>query len=382
MLGKKEYVEKNYKAKIRHIFMGFSNKSKSFICSVEDLTKYFGTISEKSSLREIIKIHPMRIPKYYLDLIKKSKGLALKKMFIPSIKELNLSGEYDTSGEKQNTKRQGLQHKYAQTALLLATNTCFGYCRFCFRKRLVGLSKEEILKKLNEAIKYIKNNKEINNVLISGGDPLTLSTDILQSLLEQLSTISHLDFIRIGTRAPVTFPERILEDKKLLKILKRYSQKKQIYVVTHFNHPEEITQESRAAIQELQNANLIISNQTVLLKGINDNPDILSTLMKKLTKIGVIPYYVFQCRPVKSVKSQFQVPLYEGYKIIEEAKKKLDGHSKRFRYIMSHETGKIEILGVDKNYFYFKYHQAKDTKNLGRFFKKKLNKKASWLDDL
>ena len=360
--------------------MGFSNKSKNFICSVEDLTKYLGPINEESSLKEITKIHPMRIPKYYLDLIKKSKNSSLKKMFIPSVDELNLSGEYDPSEEKQNTKSIGLQHKYSQTVLLLVTNSCFGYCRFCFRKRLVGLSKEEILKKFNEAIQYIKNHNEVNNVLISGGDPLTLSTNILQILLEKLSTISHLNFIRIGTRAPATFPERILKDKKLLEILKKCTRKKRIYIVTHFNHPEEITSESKRAIQKLQNANLIISNQAVLLKGVNDNPNTLSELMNELTKIGIISYYIFQCRPVKRVKSQFQVPLYEGYKIVEETKKKLDGHSKRFRYVMSHKNGKIEILGMDKDYFYFKYHQAKDKKNLGRFFKKKINKKASWLD--
>jgi KamA family protein len=360
--------------------MKFSNKFKNFICSVKDLSKYLGPINEESSLKKIIKIHPMRIPKYYMDLIKKSKNSCLKKMFVPSVEELDLSGEYDPSEEKQNTKSIGLQHKYSQTVLLLVTNTCFGYCRFCFRKRLVGLSQEEILKQFKEAIKYIKNHKEIDNVLISGGDPLTLPTNILQTLLEKLSAISHLNFIRIGTRAPATFPERILKDKKLLEFLKKCTQKKRIYFVTHFNHPEEITKESKAAIQKLQDANLIVSNQTVLLKGVNNNPDTLSTLMNELTKIGVLPYYIFQCRPVKSVKSQFQIPLYEGYKIIEETNKKLNGHSKRFRYVMSHKTGKIEIVGMDKNYFYFKYHQAKDAKNLGRFFKKKINKKASWLD--
>lgn len=116
------------------------------------------------------------------------------------------------------------------------------------------------------------------------------------------------------------------------------------------------------------------------MKGVNDNADILAELLNKLVGIGVNPYYVFQCRPVKRVKDHFAVPLYKGYEIIEKAKQKLDGHSKRFKYIMSHRTGKIEIIGILKNEIYFKYHQAKNPKNFGKFFKRKLDKKAVWLD--
>ncbi|MFO8053512.1 MAG: KamA family radical SAM protein, partial [Candidatus Omnitrophota bacterium] len=133
------------------------------------------------------------------------------------------------------------------------------------------------------------------------------------------------------------------------------------------------------AIASLMGANVIINNQTVLLKGVNDNPRILADLQKKLISIGVNPYYIFQCRPVKRIKENFQVPLQKGYKIVEDAKKMLDGHSKRFKYVMSHQTGKIEITGVLGDYIYFKYHQAKSFKNIGKFFKKKLNKTAGWL---
>ena len=118
------------------------------------------------------------------------------------------------------------------------------------------------------------------------------------------------------------------------------------------------------------------------LKGVNDNPETLAELQNKLVGIGVNPYYVFQCRPVKRVKNNFQVPLYRGYEIIENAKKMLNGHSKRFKYIMSHQTGKIEIVGIIGDYIYLKYHQAKAPRNIGKFFKKKINKTAGWLDDL
>jgi len=125
-----------------------------------------------------------------------------------------------------------------------------------------------------------------------------------------------------------------------------------------------------------------VNNQTVLLKGVNDDPKILAELQNKLVSIGVNPYYVFQCRPVKRIKKNFQIPLYKGYEIVEDAKKRLNGHSKRFKYIMSHRTGKIEIVGIMGDYIYFKYHQAKVPKNMGKLFRKKINKTAGWLDDL
>lgn len=276
-----------------------------------------------------------------------------------------------------------MQHKYNQTALILVTNRCAGYCRFCFRKRLVGLSNKEIIEKFDDAVNYVKKHKGIDNVLISGGDPFVLSTRIIEGFLKKLSGIKHLRFIRFGTRIPVVFPERILSDNSLLKLLEKYSLKnRRIYVVTHFNHPREITDKAIGAVDELLKAGVVISNQAVLLKGVNDHPDVLAELQNKLVGSGIVPYYVFQCRPVKRVKRQFQVSLYRGYNIVEEAKKKLSGHGKRFKYIMSHRTGKIEIIGLDEDCIYFKYHQAKDSRDMGKFFKRKLDKKACWLDDL
>jgi L-lysine 2,3-aminomutase len=119
----------------------------------------------------------------------------------------------------------------------------------------------------------------------------------------------------------------------------------------------------------------------VLLKNVNDNSSTLSTLLKELVRIGVSPYYVFQCRPVKRVKYHFQVPIIKGIKLVEQTKAKCDGLSKHFKYIMSHKTGKIEILGILKDDIYFKYHQAKNKQDFGRIFKRKINKKAGWLDD-
>ena len=367
--------------------MPWREKLKNNISTVEQLKKHIDlSTKERNKIQKIIEKHPMSISQYYMSLIQEKGSYdhdPIKRMIVPQIEELNLEGSYDPSGEEQNTKMPGLQHKYVQTALILATNRCAAYCRHCFRKRLVGLPSEEILRRLNDAIRYIDKHKEINNVLISGGDPFILPTGVIKKLLEKLSVIDHLNFIRFGTRVPVVFPERILEDIEFVDILKENSHKKRrIYVVTQFNHPREITEKSTEAVSRLIESGIIVNNQTVLLKGVNDDSEILSELLNKLVSIGANPYYVFQCRPVKRVKYRFQVPLYRGYFIVEEAKKGLNGHSKRFRYVMSHRTGKIEILGIIDDSFIFKYHQAKNPKNLGRIFTRRVSKTAGWLDDL
>jgi len=353
------------------------------ICSVEQLANYVDLSSnEKEQLEQVVQVHPMRVSPYYMSLINwNDPHDPVRKMVVPSVEELNLEGFYDTSGEAENTKMPGLQHKYSETALILATNRCATYCRHCFRKRLVGLPTDEIIKRFEEAAEYVEKHSEINNVLISGGDPLVLSNEVIERFLEVLTKIDNLSFIRFGSRTPVTLPSR-LSDPELLGLFKKYSQMdKRLYVVTQFNHPREITLQSVSAVSKLINAGVLLSNQTVLLEGVNDNTDTLATLMNRLVSIGVAPYYVFQCRPVKRVKRYFQVPICEGVRIVEKAKANCNGHSKRFKYIMSHKTGKIEILGIIDGEIYFKYHEAKNRENLGVMFKRRVDEKAGWLDD-
>ena len=360
----------------------FSELEKSFT-SVEQLKKYVDLVPDEAQLLEkIISVHPMRISPYYLSLIDWSDpDDPIRKMAVPSVEELSLEGSYDTSGETENTIVPGLQHKYSETALILATNQCAMYCRHCFRKRLVGLPNEEILRRFEDAAAYVSEHQEINNVLISGGDPLVLDSTIIKKFLELLDRIKHVRFIRIGSRVPVTLPAR-LSDPKLLAVLKKYSKSdKRLNIVTHFNHPKEITPQSIGAVSNLLEAGVLVNNQTVLLRGVNDNPNTLATLMNRLVGIGVAPYYVFQCRPVKRVKHHFQVPLCVGSRIVEKAQASCNGLSKRFKYIMSHVTGKIEILGIMQGEIYFKYHEAKDRENLGAMFKCKVDENAGWLDD-
>ncbi len=365
--------------------MSWQDELKRSICTVADLEGYIPMGAARSKqLRHIIELHPMRITQYYASLIDWSNpDDPLMRMAVPSAEELDLSGSYDTSGESLSTKMPGLQHKYAQTALILTTNRCALYCRHCFRKRLVGLPTEEILQRFSDAARYIERHREIDNVLLSGGDPLILPTRLIGRFLERLSQIYHLNFVRIGSRVPVTFPSRILTDAELISVLRGHSNKlKHLYLVSHLNHLREITPQSTLAFARLLGAGLIVINQTILLKGVNDDPSVLAELNKGMVRIGVNPYYIFQCRPVKRVKRHFQVPLKRGYDIVERTKAMLDGPSKRFRYIMSHKSGKIEIVGVMGDEIYLKYHQARNPKDLGKFFKRKLTADAGWLDDL
>jgi len=357
---------------------------KNVITSAEDLKKYTSlSPSEMETLKDIIKNHPMRSTQYYLDLIDwDDPNDPIRKMAIPTIEETQMHGDFDTSGEKENTKLQGLQHKYRETALILTTNECAMFCRHCFRKRLVGVAEDEILNKPDKAIAYIREHNEITNVLLSGGDPLLLPTNFMKDMLQRLSDISHLKFVRVGSRTPVVCPDRISKDEELVRIFKDFTAGgKQLYLTTQFNHPREITPASMEAVNALKNNNVIINNQTVLLKTINDDPYVMADLQATLAGIGVTPYYVFQCRPVTRVMDVFQVPLYEACKILDKTTSMLDGLSKRFRFAMSHKTGKIEILGCEDDLIYFKYHQAKDESLYNKIFSKKLDKDAGWLDD-
>ncbi|MBN2796023.1 MAG: KamA family radical SAM protein [Clostridia bacterium] len=336
---------------------------------------------EEEVIKSIVERHPMRIPQYYYNLIDENNANdPIKRLAYPNEFEADLIGEYDTSGESSNTKLPGLQHKYKTTALVLTTNACFMYCRHCFRKRMVGYSSEEVNNRIHETVDYLKKHEEINNVLLSGGDSFCLSNKQIENYLKALIDIKHLNYIRFGTRAPVVFPERITSDQELLEILKTYNTRKRIMVVTQFNHPKELTNEALEAIRMLNEIGVTINNQTVVLKGVNDQPEVMSALLNGLNKVGVNPYYVFQCRPVKAVKTGFQKTLVSTYKLIEETRKHLDGLSKRFKLIMSHPRGKIEIIGIKNNQMIFRFHQAKDPADHDKLFIKDIDEHAKWLD--
>jgi KamA family protein len=297
------------------------------------------------------------------------------------MQEAEFWGREDASNEKDYTILPGLQHKYHTTALLLVSNQCAGLCRYCFRKRIFSTSPDEALKDLPAAAEYIRRHTEITNVLLTGGDPFTLPAYQLDMILSHIAPIEHVRIIRIGTKIPAFNPYRILDDAALTTTLEKHtSEKTKIYIMTHFDHVKELTPIAVRAIDRLQKAGTILANQNPLIRGINDVPKTLAELWRTLSFIGVAPYYIFQCRPVRGNRS-YAVPIEEGYTIVEKAKSLVSGLAKRARFTMSHSTGKIEIIGKSSEYIFFKYHRAARDEDSGRFMAFKCNPNAYWFDD-
>jgi lysine 2,3-aminomutase len=340
------------------------------------------TEDEKSSLRQVIDKFVFRLNDYYLKLIDWSDlNDPIRRLVIPSTNELQEYGRWDASDEDTNYAVKGCQHKYSTTALLLVSEVCGSYCRFCFRKRLFREDVKEVMPDVQEGLDYIAGHPEINNVLLTGGDPLILSTNKLTHIIESLRAMDHVKIIRIGSKMPVFNPMRIYEDQQLLDMFRTYStEDKRIYVMAHVNHPREITIEAQKCFKALYDAGAIVVNQTPILKGINDDPAVLGQLLDKLSWIGVTPYYFFVNRPVAG-NSGFVLSLKQLYNIVEEAKSKTSGLGKRVKLCMSHTSGKIEIIAVENGKAYLKYHQSRDGE-FGKFMILDCPQEAAWFDDL
>lgn len=224
----------------------------------------------------------------------------------------------DPCAEDKNSALPGLVHRYPDRVLFIATEQCAMYCRHCTRRRLVGgKSMPHFSKRIDAAVEYIKSNKKIRDLLISGGDPLMLEDDQLEEILKKFRAVPNLEFLRIGTRIPVTMPMRITSE--LVAMLKKY---KPLWISIHFNHPKEITTRTKRALDLLADSGIPLGSQTVLLKGINDRPFIMKKLMQQLLIARVRPYYIYQCDPAKGT-THFRTPVAAGINIIE----KLRGHT-------------------------------------------------------
>lgn len=306
----------------------------------------------------------------------------LKYIVEPSFEEFESPGNLDTSGEQDNTVVPGFQHKYAQTGLLLVTDRCASYCRYCLRKRMVGKDSDEIAADFAQIAQYIRSHPEITNVLLTGGDPLVLSTVKLDKILDHLLPIPHLESIRFGTKTLAYVPKRF-EDPALPALFQRIHEAgKAAVIVTHFDHIGEISVNAEHNIRSLRAQGVQFLNQTVLLAKVNDDPDILAATFAKCHQMGIRPYYLFQARPVKGA-SHFQVSLRRGIEIARGINQRLSGIQKTFKYVMSHHTGKIEILdlGADGR-VYMRYHQNKIPEKIGKIFCRPNVEGACWLDDL
>jgi lysine 2,3-aminomutase len=293
-------------------------------------------------LQPVVKRYPMQISRYYLGLIKEP-GDPIWRQCVPDPLELkNDSLPSDPLNEEGLSPVPMLIHRYPDRVVLLVSSTCATICRFCMRKWRVGNQRLNALNPLQSALKYIETTPAIRDVILSGGDPLLLSDEIIEDILSRLRRITHLEMIRINTRAPVTLPDRIT--LRLCRMLKRYHP---LYVNTHFNHPSEITSQSTEACNRLADAGIPLGNQTVLLKGVNDDLTVMKELMQKLLTIRVRPYYIHQMDLVRGT-AHFRTSVETGLKIMAGLRGHTSGMATPYYVVdLPGGKGKIPILPDD-----------------------------------
>lgn len=279
----------------------------------------------REAFKQTVKKFPMSITPYYLSLMDTDdiENDPVFRQSFPSPLELNTSKSEmsDPLHEDKDSPVPGITHRYPDRVLLLVSNMCSMYCRHCTRKRQVGdVDSIPCKNQISEGIEYIRNNPQIRDVLLSGGDPFLLSDEKIDWILSELYDIDHVEVIRIGTRTPVVLPYRITDN--LVSILSKYHP---LWINTHFNHPRELTRSSRNALARLANAGVPLGNQSVLLSGVNDCPRIMRSLVHKLVYNRVRPYYLYQCDLSEGL-SHFRTPVGKGIEILES----LIGHTSGF----------------------------------------------------
>ena len=279
------------------------------------------TPQERNDLKACLKKFTMAITPYYAALMdKKKKGCPVRLQAIPRGLELktDASDLSDPLHEDVDSPVPGLTHRYPDRVLLLVTNICSMNCRHCTRRRLVGFEDVHMSSSnIDRAIEYIRKTPEVRDVLISGGDPLVLTDEMLEGIIKKIRAIDHVEIIRIGTRTPVVMPMRITD--KLVGMLRKYHP---IYINTHYNHPKELTAEAREACRKLADAGIPLGNQSVLLKGVNDCPQTMKKLVHELLLTRVKPYYIYQCDLSVGI-SHFRTSVSKGIEIVEN----LRGHT-------------------------------------------------------
>jgi len=293
------------------------------ITHVDQLRGWFPlTPSEEAAAQRIQGRLVMAIPPYWMSLIDpQDPNCPIRRQSIPTMEEFEIRehDRLDPCGEDGDMPVPGLVHRYPDRVLFLVTEQCAMYCRHCTRRRLVGTTSRGLMSSANyeATFAYLRAHTEIRDVLISGGDPLMLTESRLETILRSLREIPHLEFIRIGSRTPVTMPQRVTPE--FCDLLKRY---KPIWMSLHFCHPKEVTPRLKQAMDMLADSGVPLGSQTVLLRGLNDDPAVMKKLMHELLKVRVRPYYIYQCDPAQGI-SHFRTSVESGVNIIES----LRGHT-------------------------------------------------------
>jgi lysine 2,3-aminomutase len=293
------------------------------IRTVSELREYFPSMGANAGLAAAAARFPIAITPYYASLIRKlDETDPVFRMSVPSVGEMWNPPflREDPLDEEHHMPVPGLVHRYPDRALLIATSVCAMYCRYCTRKRVTGMRESCVTgDRMKMVVQYLAKHPEIKDVVVSGGDPLTMSTAAVEKILRSLRSVPSVEIIRIGTKTPVTLPFRIREE--LTAMLRKYHP---LWINTHFNHPCELTPESRCACARLVDAGIPVGNQTVLLKGVNDDVKVMEELLRGLVQMRVRPYYLFQCDLVAGIE-HFRTPLFKGMEIMESLRGRLSG---------------------------------------------------------
>lgn len=311
-----EFLRKNYPSATEKDWNSWQWQVKNGITSISQLRQILN-LSEP----ELLAIDndkyalPLRITPYYASLLSQDDpNQALRRTMVPTVNEVTMSrGEFaDPLGEEHHSPVPNLVHRYPDRVLFLSTGFCSAYCRYCTRSHMVAKDKCHIgIKAWEPALQYIRDHSEVRDVLISGGDPLTMPDPHIEYLLSSLRAIPHVEIIRIGTKVPVVLPQRIT--KTLVNMLKKYHP---LFMSIHFSHPDELTPEVIEACGRLADSGIPLGSQTVLLKGVNDDLDTMKNLMHGVLKARVRPYYIYQCDPIPG-SSHFRTHVAKGLELIK-----------------------------------------------------------------
>jgi len=295
------------------------------ITTVDELSQVINlTDEEQEVIEKSLNMLRMAITPYYASLMDPDDPTCpIRMRAVPTILETDISPEdmADPLHEDVDSPTPGLTHRYPDRVLFLVTDQCSMYCRHCTRRRMAGETDKPLSQdKIDNMIAYVRSNKGVRDVLLSGGDPLTLSTDRLEYIVAKLHEIPHVEIVRYGSAVPVVLPQRITDE--LLTMMKKYQP---VWLNTHFNHPKEMTAEAREACAKLADAGIVLGNQSVLLRGVNNCPYIMKELVQRLVHNRVRPYYMYQCDLSQGI-SHFRTSIGKGIEIIEH----LRGHTTGF----------------------------------------------------
>ncbi|MGC9080164.1 KamA family radical SAM protein [Sulfurihydrogenibium sp.] len=334
--------------------------------TIEDLKKII-KLQNEETLKKVSEIYHFGTTPYYIFLAdRQNPNDPILKQILPDEKEIDENYQQgaflDPFLEDEKSPVEGLTHRYPDRVLFRATNFCSVYCRHCMRKRMfLEDERSRTKQEYDRMFEYIKSNKNIKEVLVSGGDPLTLPNSKLEYIIKNLYEIDHIDVIRIGSRELVANPFRFY-DEELLEIFYKYDK---VWLVTHFNHPNEITSETKKAVKNILSTGTPVLNQTVLLKDINDDKYTIENLMRELLKVKIKPYYLFHCDPTKGVY-HFKTGIEKGIEIMEYLRGRVSGlGNPTFAVDLINGLGKVPLLPqylIEKkeNYYKFRNYEGKE----------------------